>query len=254
MASYTYSKFLDDTGGAEEWASISSGFGGTGTIRNYYDLKADYGVDSTDVPQSLALNYVYELPVGKGKKFGSGMNAIADGVAGGWQVSGITHVQAGFPLGIGANNNGGSLWGGSQHANLTGAGFKTGGCGGADSKHPFIPVGTKYCLFNGQPGDNSLGNGQGPFAQAPAYTFGNTKRFFSNLRAPGYVDEDLGIQKMFNLSEKFHLQFTAQMFNAFNHTNFDAPDTNLSDAGTIMGEPNNTQGPRQVQLSLKLTR
>ncbi len=242
MASYTYSKFLDDTGGAEEWASISSGFGGIGTIRNYYDLKADWGVDSTDVPQSLALNYVYELPVGRGKKFGSGMNGVENEVLGGWQVSGITHVQAGFPLGIGANNNGASLWGGSQHANLTGAAMKGTGTCGAGTSNP-IPVGTKYCFFN-----------PAAFAQAPAYTFGNTKRFFSNLRAPGYVDEDLGIQKWFNLTEKFRLQFTAQMFNAFNHTNFDAPDTNLGDALSTMGESNNTQGPRQVQLSLKLVR
>jgi hypothetical protein len=255
MASYTYSKFLDDAGGAEEWASISSG---GASIRNYYDLEADKSVDGTDVPQSLALNYVYELPVGKGKKFGSRMNGVADEVLGGWQVSGITHVQAGFPLSINASNNGASLWGGSQHANLTGAGIKSAGCGGAPPSggvsHPFIPVGTKYCFFNGQPSGNSLGNGQGAFSQAPAYTFGSAPRYFSNLRAPGYVDEDLGIQKWFNLTEKFRLQFTAQMFNAFNHANFDSPDINLGDAGTTMGEANNTQGPRQVQLSLKLVR
>ncbi len=64
MASYTYSKFLDDAGGPEEWASISSG---GGSIRNYYDLRAEKSVDSTDVPQSLVLNYVYELPVREGQ-------------------------------------------------------------------------------------------------------------------------------------------------------------------------------------------
>jgi len=232
MASYTYSKFLDDTDGPEQWASISSG---GATIRNYYDLGAEKSVDSTDVPQSLALNYVYELPVGRGKKFGGSMNRVADEVVGGWQVSGITHVQAGFPLSIAANNNSASLWGGNQHANLTGAGFKTGTCGGG------IPVGTKYCWFN-----------PAAFAQAPAYTFGDAPRYFSNLRAPGYVDEDLGIQKWFNLTEKFRLQFTAQMFNAFNHTNFDSPDIGLGDS--TMGEISNSQGSRQVQLSLKLTR
>jgi hypothetical protein len=238
MASYTYSKFLDDSGGPEEWANISSG---GASIRNYYDLKAEKSVDGTDVPQSLALNYVYELPVGKGKKFGAGMNTIENAIAGGWQISGITHVQAGFPLSINANNNSTSLWGGNQHANLTGAPFKTGTCG-AGGANP-IPVGTKYCFFN-----------PAAFSQAPAYTFGSAPRYFSNLRAPGYVDEDLGIQKMFNLTEKFHLEFTAQMFNAFNHANFDSPDINLGDASSTMGESNNTQGPRQVQLSLKLTR
>ncbi len=59
-------------------------------------------------------------------------------------------------------------------------------------------------------------------------------------------------KKWFNLTEKFRLQFTAQMFNAFNHTNFDSPDLNLGDS--TMGQISNTQGARQVQLALRLTR
>ncbi len=236
MASYTYSKFLDDAGGPEEWASTASG---GGAIRNYYDMAADKSVDSTDVPQSLVLNYVYELPVGRGKTFGGSMSSIADQIVGGWQVSGVTHVQAGFPMSIGnAGGNAASLWGGNQHANVVSTAFKSGTCGSGNNT---IPVGTKYCWFN-----------PAAFAQAPAYTFGNAPRYFSNLRAPGYVDEDLGIQKWFHIAEKFRLQFTAQMFNAFNHTNFDAPDTGLGDA--LMGESSNTQGARQMQLALKIVR
>jgi hypothetical protein len=252
VASYTYAKFLGDAGDALGWSNIS---GGGASIRNYYDLKADKSVDGTDIPQSLALNYVYELPVGKGKKFGGGMNGIADTIAGGWQISGITHVQAGFPLSISnANGNSASLWGGNQHANLTGAGFKTGTCGDG------TPVGTKFCFFNGQ-----LANKGGAFKQADglplgpasaaqiAAAFGNAPRYFSNLRAPGYVDEDLGIQKWFNLPvEKFRLQFTAQMFNAFNHANFTSPDVGIGDS--TMGLSSGTMGARQIQLALKLVR
>lgn len=237
MASYTYSKFLDDVGGPEEWGSINSGFGGIGSIRNYYNLRGEYGVDSTDVPQSLALNYVYELPVGRGKKFGSSMNAAEDAIAGGWQISGITHVQEGFPLGIGNGGaNGASVWGGNQHATIVpGVNPKSGTCPNGQS------VGSGVCWFNGA-----------AFTKTPAYQFGDAPRYFSNLRSPGYVDEDLGIQKWFNLTEKFRLQFTAQMFNAFNHANFQSPDTGIGD-GT-MGQVTATQGPRQVQLTLKLVR
>jgi len=236
MASYTYSKFLDDVGGPEEWGSINSG---GASIRNYYDLGAEKSVDSTDIPQSLVLNYVYEMPVGRGRTFGGRMNAVEDAVVGGWQVSGITHVQAGFPLSIGnTGGNAASLWGGNQHANVVSKAFKSGTCGTGSST---IPVGKTYCWFN-----------PAAFAQAPAYTFGNAPRYFSNLRSPGYVDEDLGIQKWFNIAEKFRLQFSAQMFNAFNHTNFDTPDTNLGDS--TMGQISNTQGARQVQLTLKLVR
>lgn len=234
MASYTYSKFLDDVGGPEEWASISSG---GATIRNFYDLAADKSVDGTDVPQSLVLNYVYELPVGRGKKIGGDMNSVEDAVVGGWQVSGITHIQAGFPLSIsngGANSA--SLWGGNQHATLaSGVSEKKGNCQNGEA------VGNKTCWFNPT-----------AFTQTSAFQFGNAPRYFSNLRAPGYIDEDLGVQKWFNLAEKFRLQFTAQMFNAFNHTNFQSPDIGLGD--TTFGQVTSTQGARQVQLSLKLTR
>ncbi len=240
MASYTYSKFFSDAGDALGWSSINSG---GAAIRNYYDLKADRTVDSTDIPQSLVLNYVYELPFGKGKKFGGNMNAVEDAVAGGWQISGITHVQKGFPLSIGnGGQNQKSVWGGNQHASFTGTSFSPGSSCTA-----------KYCIFNPAAFEQSPGlPAVSPTAAQIAATFGNVPRYLSNLRAPGYVDEDLGIQKWFNLTEKFRLQFTAQLFNAFNHANFLSPDTNIGDK--VMGQSTGTMGARQVQLSLKLTR
>ena len=184
-ASYTYSKFLGDAGDAIGWANINSG---GGSIRNYYDLKADRTVNATDIPQSIVLNYVYELPVGKGKKFGGNINSIADEVVGGWQISGITHWQKGFPLSIGnggQNNN--SLWGGNQHATFTGASFApTSSC-----------TAGKRCIFNPAAFAQSPGLPNGPATAAQiAATFGNVPRYISNLRAPGYVDEDTGDSKV----------------------------------------------------------
>jgi hypothetical protein len=241
MASYTYSKFITDAGDALGWSSINSG---GSAIRNYYDLKADRTVDSTDIPQSLVLNYVYELPVGRGKKFGGNMNAVEDAVAGGWQISGITHLQKGFPLSIGnGGQNQASVWGGNQHATFTGASFS-----------PTSSCTAKYCIFNPAAFEQSPALPAGPATGAQiAATFGNVPRYLPNLRAPGYLDEDLGIQKWFNLpAEKFRLQFTAQLFNAFNHANFLSPDTNIGDG--VMGQSTGTMGARQIQLALKLVR
>ncbi len=237
-ASYTYSKFLSDVAGPEEWGSINGDTGGSG-IRNFYDLQADWTVDGDDIPQSVVLNYVYDLPFGRGKTFGSGMNRIEDAVAGGWEVAGITTVQSGFPMSIGPNGNSSTVYGGSQHANLTGQPFKTGNCGSV-THPPVIPVGTKYCFFNPL-----------AFTPPPAYTFGTGPRYYSNLRAPGYVDEDLTLGKWFKFTEKFRLQFAVQMFNAFNHPNFDIPDSGAGD--TTMGEASGTQGAREMQGVLKLT-
>lgn len=239
-ASYTYSKFLTDAGDALGWSSINSG---GGTIRNYYDLKADRTVDSTDVPHSLVLNYVYELPVGKGKKFGGGMNGTEDAIAGGWQISGITHWQKGFPVSIGnGGQNNASVWGGNQHATFTGTSFSHAS-----------PCTAKYCIFNPLAFEKSPALPAGPATAAQiAATFGNVPRYLSKLRAPGYVDEDLAIQKGFNIPEKFRLQFTAQLFNAFNHANFTSPDSGIGDA--VFGESTNTMNSRQIQFGFKLIR
>jgi len=238
-ASYTFSKFLSDVAGPEEWGSVNGDTGGSG-IRNYYDLKADWTVDGEDIPQSLVLNYVYELPVGRGKKFGGNISWVEDAVVGGWQVSGITTAQSGFPMSIGPNGNSSTVFGGSQHANVTGQPFRSGSCGTGKTGNPIIPVGSKYCFFN-----------PAAFTPPPAYTFGTGPRYYSNLRAPRYVDEDLTLGKWFTFPERFRMQIAVQMFNAFNHPNFGIPDSGVGD-GT-MGESSSTQGARQMQGVVKIT-
>jgi hypothetical protein len=101
-------------------------------------------------------------------------------------------------------------------------------------------VGTKYCFLN-----------PAAFKAPDDYTFGTAPRYFSNLRAPGYVDEDLAIQKWFTLKERLRLQIAVQMFNAFNHANFGIPDATVGNP--TMGLSSSTQGARQMQGVLKIT-
>ncbi len=237
-ASYTYSKFLSDVGGPEEWGSINGDQGGSG-IRNYYDLTKEWSVDGDDIPQSMVLNYVYSLPFGRGKMFGKGMNPMEDAVAGGWEISGITTVQSGFPMTIGPGTNSNTVFGGNQHAQLTGQPFKSGHCGGTNGV-PVINVGSKYCFFN-----------PAAFESPNAFTFGDAPRYFSNLRSPGYVDQDLTLGKWVNFTEKFKLQFAVQMFNAFNHPNFGIPSAGVG--SPTMGLSSGTQGAREMQGVLKIT-
>ena len=238
MASYTFSKFLSDVAGPEEWGSVNGDQGGS-SIRNFYDLKADYSVDGSDIPQSLVLNYVYELPIGRGKKVGGQMNRAEDAIVGGWMVSGITTVQSGFPLSIGPGTNSETVFGGNQHAQLTGQSFKSGNCGGTQGV-PSIAVGSKYCFFN-----------PGAFTSPSPFTFGDAPRYISNLRSPGYVNQDLTLAKWFSLTEKLRLQFGVQIFNAFNHANFGIPSSGVG--SPTMGLSSTTQGARQMQGVLKLT-
>jgi hypothetical protein len=209
--SYTYSKFMDNVQGASGWA-----FPGTGSsVRNSYDLAAERSVDATDLTHSFVANYNYQLPFGKGQRFGSDWNKGVNAVLGDWQWSGILTMHTGLPLSINpASNNtvGTASYGFNQRPNIV----------------PGVsPV----------PQNQSINNWINPaaFSQPAPFTFGDAPRFLSNLRAPGFVNWDMGLQKWWNITETKRFQFRFELFNAFNHPNFFTPDTNLGDAnfGTI---------------------
>lgn len=219
LVSYTYSKFIDNVEGTGDWA-----YTGNAGVRNYYDLSAETSVDGSDTPHSLVVSYIYEIPVGKGKKFGSHLGTVANSVVGGWQITGINTLRSGIPLGIvgGGNSN---MFGGSQRPNVV---------GDPNAVHKTINE-----WFN-----------TSAFAAPAPYTFGNVSRFLSNVRAPDFNNWDAGLDKSWILSESVRLQFRAEMFNAVNHANFTAPDTNLNDGafGTIRG----SYDPRSVQFAGKV--
>ena len=100
--SYTYSKFMDDVQGNSGWA-----FPGSGTNNLYsYNLSADYSVDASNVPHRFVASYIYDLPVGKGKRFGSEWSTPVNAILGGWAWSGILTAESGLPLSIQpASNN-----------------------------------------------------------------------------------------------------------------------------------------------------
>jgi hypothetical protein len=206
--SYTYSKFMDNVQGASGWA-----FPGTGSsVRNSYDLAAERSVDASDLTHSLVVNYNYELPFGKGKKFGADWNRAMNEVLGGWQWSGIITAHTGLPISISPAQN-----------NTGGFGF---------NQRPNVVPGVSPV-----PQNQSINDWINPaaFSQPAPFTFGDSARFLSNLRAPGFVNWDMGLQKWWNITETKRFQFRFELFNAFNHPNFFVPDSNLGDAnfGTI---------------------
>ena len=222
LASYTFSKFIDNVGGPENWASASANF--SENIRNVYNLAAEKSVDATDTPHSFVLSYVYELPVGRGKKFGSGMNRALDLAIGGWQTSGALTLKQGFPLTITSSGNGLNYFGAGQHVDIVGK-YNVSGQNRTE-------------WFNTQ-----------AFQPAAAWTLGNAPRYFSDLRAPGYKNWDMSIQKYFPIVEQVRVQFRLDMFNAFNHTNYYSPNTFV---GGGFGTITQSWTPRQMQAGLKV--
>ena len=88
QVAYTFSKSLD----------VSSGwFGAEGTgIQDPYNPRGSYGPSGFDLTHVLSVNAVYELPIGRGKRFSTG-NHVVDSVVGNWQINGILLIRSGQP-------------------------------------------------------------------------------------------------------------------------------------------------------------
>ena len=220
LASYTYSKYLDDTTGPDGWAAP-----GGGGIRDNYNLRNEYSLEENDIPHSLVVNYIYQLPVGHGKHFGTDWKTPANSVLGGWQLSGVTTAKSGFPLSIGTATNTSGSFGGGQSPNLIG--------------NPHVSNPTVNEWFN-----------TAAFAQAAPYTFGDVPRTMPNLRAPGFYNWDLGIMKWWRQGERGAVEFRAEMFNAFNHPQFYAPAQTFG-VGNF-GQISGVFPARDVQFGLKI--
>ena len=219
LGSYTRSKWLDDTTGNAAWS-----VGGT-EFRDNNNIAMDKSVDVSDVPNSMVLSMVYELPVGRGRAVGSSLNRAADTVVGGWQVSGIGTFKNGGPLDVTSDQNLSYSFGGNQNPDIL--------------RNPTLSHPTVAKWF-----DTTA------FAFAQPLTFGTARRNLSNLRGPGIDNWDLSLQKFFQFNDRIKLQFRSEFFDAFNHPHFTNPDTALGDQafGTVQG----SFAPRDIQLALKL--
>ena len=220
LASYTFSKFIDDVAGNNGWANS-----GPTSVRNYYNLSAEKSVDGNDIPHSLVVSYIYELPIGRGRKLGSNVNRAADAVIGGWQVSGISTFKSGFPLSIAPANNTLGDFGANQRPNIV-----------ADLHIPNRSINE---WFN-----------TAAFQDPAPFTFGDAPRYISQLRAPGINNWDLSAQKYWRFGEVTRLQFRAEFFNAFNHANFYAPNQ-FSGSGAAFGTITNALPARSTQFGFK---
>ena len=188
-AVYTWAKSLDDKSAAAGVGATGSGYQG---FMDNHNPQLDYGPSDFDVNHRFVASYVWDLPVGKGKKYMGSMNRATDALVGGWELTGITTFQTGFPFGIGDSD-------------------------------PLSYTGTAAPRPNIIPGCNPKAGVTGMFQrlnmacfvqQAPG-TYGNTSRNF--LRQPGINNFDMGAAKNFRLGEyaRFGLRFDT--FNTFNH-------------------------------------
>ncbi len=222
LNSFTWSKAIDNAPGHLE------NYDGDNSRINYYNTQIERGLSGYNQPLNDTLSVLYDLPVGKGRRFGVDSKAL-NYVVGGWSANLINTMTSGLPIDVGY-----SASSQQQVSNLV-------------SERPNLVPGQPLYLSTGNPV-----NYLNPAAYSvPAFTqpFGNTPR--NNVKTPAVYEVDFGLHKNFPVTEGRYLQFRAEAFNLLNKTNFaTVSGTNSNSSG--FGVFNATFPARQIQLALKL--
>ena len=227
LASYTHAKLITDM---EQQAAFTNGVGAY-QVQDNYNLRAERSLAAFDIPNNLIVSYVYDLPVGKGRTYLANAPGAVQKLLGGWGINGITTFQAGPPLSLVTATNNTNSFGGNPRPNVSA------GCMKPVSGTAQTRVGD---WFN-----------TSCFSAPPAFTFGSESRTDPNLRAAGIANFDFAAFKSTDITERFRLEFRAEVFNLFNRVQFAAPNTTVGSTsfGIVTSQQNN---PRLVQLALRL--
>jgi hypothetical protein len=239
QVAYTFSKCMTDNSGYYGTWGSTQGVPANPYYQNLYDPRADYAPCYFDAKHVLSSYATYEIPFGKGKRFGHDVNGAVNAVAGGWSVAPIISLRTGFPLALYNFTNDPS------NTNSRGARPNCGvGAGRVFGRRNALDPSTGaylgYQWFDPTPYSlptNAQGFGNCP-AQGP-------------VRGPGYADVDLSVQKNFAITEKVRLQFRADFLNTFNRVNLNV-DCCSTAVGSGMGIVSSAQEPRNIQFALKL--
>ena len=219
---YTYSHSIDDSSDRSDTAFVNS-----------YDYAANRASSTFDQRHNLAISYVYALP------FFKRSSGLERAVLGGWQISGITVAQTGNPFSVTNNTTYGDNAG---VGNGEGTGSRPDLVG-----NPFAVTAAQRAAVDSVSQGGYLYYNPNAFAIPTGLTFGNVGR--DTLYLPGRLNFDFGLSKKFSINEKTGFDFKWEMFNMFNHTQFNAIDSGLNDASFL--QLNGTHDPRRMQFSLR---
>jgi hypothetical protein len=229
---YTWSKATDYSSyGANSF--IFFGGSGLGNPQDINNLRAEHSIGANDTPQRFVLAVVYDLPFGRNRWMGGGMNRILDAIVGGWSLNALLTVQSGQPVPFALANS--SIADGQQRPNIT-------------CSHPGTGLSLHNVAFSNDP-NSSYYNGACfsiPDDQVP----GNAPRFSSDVRGEGIRNTDMGLFKDFTVREGMKLELRAEFFNITNSVRFRTPDSFVGD--TDFGKVTRTANqPRNGQLAIR---
>ncbi len=272
-STFTWARALSNNTGASD--TQYSGERGGGDFASWVDDKRlDYG--NTPGPRRLhwLTTAIYELPVGRGRQFGSNMPRALDAVIGGWQLSNIFTWQTGAYLTPTFSDGLGDPSGTGSGLAETAAGWEPTDA----SQHPDLVAGTSWKPSHqgrngwinpaafacpgwsawqaGEACDTGAGytaNGTPVSSYGPALPigrFGNSG--IGTVQGPGLIELDSGLAKVFSLHERFKLRVEASFTNVTNHTNLNENNLNLNLSSASFGVITAGLGGRSGQIAARL--
>ncbi|HUB20408.1 MAG TPA: TonB-dependent receptor [Acidobacteriaceae bacterium] len=266
LNSFTWEHSLDNASASLE--------GNTPSPQNAFNIRGDYAQSDYNLPVADTLSLVYEMPFGRGRHYLSHLNGAEDALLGGWQISAINTMQGGTPFNLTYTPNTAQQV--SQQISAT---YR-----GANEYRPDVVPGAKvtqgrssraantgyvnyinYAAFVLPPVKDAAGDALSPFGDASR----------NPGRTPAFYETDLDVNKRFTTPvERLKVEFRAEAYNLFNHTNLYLPNTISGTQGTTTqtlnvgatpglsaisggvptagGQISSTFEPRILQFALKL--
>jgi Carboxypeptidase regulatory-like domain/TonB-dependent Receptor Plug Domain len=228
---YTWSKDLTTNSNDRGTSATSS-----------YDFLRDYGPSSTNTPQILEVNYIYELP------FFKSQHGFEGHILGGWEISGVSSFVSGSSFTVTQQvdpfacivTGGVCAAGSAPGTGINGLGFIQDGD---------IAIRPNQTAKIQKTKTRAEWFSTSSFAEAKATgTFGNER--VGSLLGPGVQKWDIATMKNVNIGDHLRFQLRGEYFNAFNHTNFSAVDSSLEDGN--FGQVTTAHEPRIIQIGAKL--
>jgi hypothetical protein len=219
QGSYTYSRLMTN----------ADTFNGSTGSMDTAQPDLEYSIGRFDVPHSIKLSTVYELPFGRGRRWIQ--QGVLSHIIGGWRLAGIQIYSSGLPIGV-TTSAPLPIFNGTNRPNLTGENWRAPVAG-----NEFDPLVDRYL-------------NRAAFVQ-PVGELGNAPRMNGDVRRPWNLTENVSVAKTIALSSGLRIDVRAEAFNLFNRVIWGGPDENFNNAsfGQVTSQGN---APRQMQLGLKL--
>jgi hypothetical protein len=232
LSSLTLSRTKDNGAG-----SLENQNGNAPAPQDFYNLDADFSLSNYHQPYNNTTSFIWELPVGRDKRFLSNASPIVNLLLGGWQLAGINSLYSGEPV---------------TFTYTAAPAFQVSAIQqdfrGANNYRPNV-VGDPYAPENERNVQNWFNRSNVVIPTDPSQPFGDAER--NSVRGPRFWQVDFVAAKMVPLPwRQSNVEVRLEAFNLFNRPNFRPPNGNRS--SNAFGTITQTYDPRQLQIGVKV--